>query len=448
MSAKFRFPWQKKQDESPVTNAAEVESTDLDTGEVTTSRAHKVQGERHLPSVNKGASVKGRMMNYLTGGLVLLLIVFVLWRYYAIILQKRADREATKGVDTTKQAGVTVPPLHKPFEDSAFNVAPPDEPPPEPKGDSKKDSGNGNTGNAGGDRQGGANNNSSRQNYGTGQQGYPNGSGNYGQEKPLTPEQEAEARKKDAPVLFNVGTGNVGVGSPGVPTVRSPSGGGDEGMATMSRRDSLAEALKPTYTPGVKASMLPDRDLFITKGTFLDCVMEPAIDTKVQGFISCVLDRDVRGASGNVVLLEKGTKLTGEYHGEVKGNDARIFILWALAETPLGVVVELDSPTTDQLGRAGVGGYVDTHFKERFSAALLVSAIQDTVDAVTGKNKQGGSTTVVLPNTVQGTQSMAVEVLKQDSVIANTLTKAQGEHVMVYVARHIDFRGVYRLERK
>ena len=32
----------------------------------------------------------------------------------------------------------------------------------------------------------------------------------------------------------------------------------------------------------------------------------------------------------------------------------------------IGVVINIDSPATDSLGRAGIGGFIDNHYFERF----------------------------------------------------------------------------------
>lgn len=402
----------------------------------------QVEGERALPSVNKSTSINAKMTHAITIIGVVALALFVMYRYYSGLLEEKRRAAADKGVDMTQQAEVQLPPLKKPAELEAEAELPTllDAPPPPPE---NPRNGSGNTqvpptGPMGGGSGVGGAPAAAQQAYG------PDG------QPVLSPEEEAKQRKRTSSVAFKV-TGDDGVAVQRAPEIRtaSASAGGN------SRDDALADALKPTYTPGVKASVLPDRDLFITKGTFLDCVIEQAIDTKLPGMISCLLSHDVYGTSGNVVLLDKGTKLTGEYSGEIKGNDARIFVLWSLAETPTGVVVELNSAGTDPLGRAGVGGHVDNHFRERFGAALLVSIIEDTSDAISQRqankaqaNGGTGGTAVVLPNTAKNTSSLATDILRQDIDIPATLNKNQGSHISVYVARHLDFRGVYKLEKR
>jgi len=66
-----------------------------------------------------------------------------------------------------------------------------------------------------------------------------------------------------------------------------------------------------------------------------------------------------RGADGAVGLVGRGTKLGGGTRGEVRAGQERLFVLWSEARTPSGVNVDLASPGTDELGRAGVTGVVE-----------------------------------------------------------------------------------------
>ena len=103
---------------------------------------------------------------------------------------------------------------------------------------------------------------------------------------------------------------------------------------------------------------------------------------------TCVTATDTFSADGKVVLLERGTKLVGETRGQVQQGQARVFVLWTEARTPTGVVVPLDSPGTDELGRSGLAGEVDRHFWQRFGAAMLISVIDGAVQAAVQASSQ------------------------------------------------------------
>ncbi|MBB4383000.1 type IV secretion system protein VirB10 [Bradyrhizobium sp. SBR1B] len=208
-------------------------------------------------------------------------------------------------------------------------------------------------------------------------------------------------------------------------------------------RNELAEKLKPTPIEGVRAARLPNRNLLVTQGTSIPCVLETAMSSDVSGFVSCVVLRDVMSDSGNVVLMEKGTQVVGEYRGNVRRGSKRMFVLWARAKTPTGVIVALASPATDALGRAGFDGDIDTHFWERFGSALLLSIVGDA--SAIGRQLQDGS--IQINNTAGATNTAAGIAVEQSINIPPTLSKNQGELVNIFVARDLDFSSVYQLKR-
>lgn len=195
-----------------------------------------------------------------------------------------------------------------------------------------------------------------------------------------------------------------------------------------------------------RATRLPTRRWWLPKGTFLDCTLETAIDSTLPGLVTGVLASDTYGADGQVVLLERGTRLLGEASGSVTRGQQRLRVIWQEARTPTGVVIALESPGTDALGRAGVTGEVDRHFGERFGAAMLVSVIDGAVQAAVAAQRDGnGNAVVVSPS---GSQDIATEVLKDTISIPPTIRVAPGERLQVLVAKDVDFRGVYGLERR
>ena len=206
---------------------------------------------------------------------------------------------------------------------------------------------------------------------------------------------------------------------------------GDSRMATL---------LKPTVTPSVRARVLPTQRFLLPKGAFIDCTLETAIDSTLPGMTTCITATDTFSVDGQVVLLERGSKLVGETQGDVRLGSARVFVLWTEARTPIGIVVPLASPGTDELGRSGLAGQVNNHFWDRFGAAILISIIDGVVQS--GVRNTGNGTVIVDPSASTGVMT---EVLKSTVNIPPTVTKQNGDRIQVLVARDLDFRSVYEL---
>lgn len=215
----------------------------------------------------------------------------------------------------------------------------------------------------------------------------------------------------------------------------------------------LSRNLKPLVeAKGVSASILPNRNFMIAKGTLLDCALETAIDSSLAGLITCRLTRDVYSDNGRVIMLDRGSQLVGEYKSGMAEGIVRIFVLWTRAKTPKGVVINLDSPGTDALGRSGLEGFVDTHFMERFGTAIMMSLVQESFDYARAQqvginaNNSTVSTSPGRSNSIL--DRLATEQMRKSMTIPPVLYINQGANVQVMVVRDLDFSTVYGIEEK
>lgn len=241
---------------------------------------------------------------------------------------------------------------------------------------------------------------------------------------------------------------------PSVPTPTAPTDPGSTAATQLSGIDNspLADKLKATVLSGEKATVLQNPDMVITEGTLIPCVLQTAIDSQLPGLVDCVVPIDIRGSTGDVVLLDRGTKIVGQMQsGPIQGQN-RVFVDWTRAETPEHVIVELDSPGADELGRSGLPGAVDNHFLERFGGALMLTFVQGALQAgtaVAGNSGGSGSNQAALGfvySAQSNGQSVANTALQNSINIPPTLTKNQGDTVSLFVAHDLDFSGVYQLQ--
>jgi type IV secretion system protein VirB10 len=259
----------------------------------------------------------------------------------------------------------------------------------------------------------------------------------YGAPPPKTPSELATERQLSGPVFAPPGQ------TPASQVASATGASGNSAPPLVGHEgDGLAALLRQTVTTSVQAQVLPTQRLLLPKGAFIDCTLETAIDSTLPGMTTCITATDTFGVDGKVVLLERGSKLVGETQGQVQQGSARVFVLWTEARTPVGVVVPLASPGTDELGRSGLPGAVNRHFWERFGAAILVSVIDGAVQGAVQSSRSGSGTVLVDPS---GSQQVMTEVLKGTINIPPTVTKQQGDRIQVLVARDLDFRSVYEL---
>lgn len=215
----------------------------------------------------------------------------------------------------------------------------------------------------------------------------------------------------------------------------------------------LGGRLQATPMDGEQAAVLANPNMTITEGTIIPCSLQTAIDSQLPGLVTCVVPIDIRGTTGNVVLLDRGTKIVGQIQSGLLQGQNRVFVDWTRAETPEHVIITLDSPGTDELGRSGLPGAVNNHFWGRFGGALMLTLVQGALDAATIEAAGNGSSNSTQQQAALGFvyaaqsngQSVANTALQNTINIPPTLTKNQGDTVGLIVAHDLDFSNVYQL---
>ncbi|NRR30388.1 type IV secretion system protein VirB10 [Oxalobacteraceae bacterium] len=240
------------------------------------------------------------------------------------------------------------------------------------------------------------------------------------------------------------------------PRAGSGTGAGGTGPGGDARPRNVQEfaaqqtmMLPMTATPQARAANLGDRSYLLARGAFIPCVLETQLISNIPGNASCVLPQNIYSDDGKVLLMEKGSKVIGQYQSDVRAGDTRIAILWQRVKTTTGVVIDVDSPAANGVGAMGAEGVVDNHWPERIGAAFLLSLVDDAIKIEVARHSQGGGNTVVLPSASIGTaKSLSEKVLDATINIPPTLYKNRGDRLMVYVNRDLWFNGVYNLNQR
>jgi type IV secretion system protein VirB10 len=256
--------------------------------------------------------------------------------------------------------------------------------------------------------------------------------------QPSQAEALREAARRSSLIAYGGERGN------GIATQLHGDAGGSIGAGGAAVREptNLDTLRRASAIGQTQARPLPDRNFLITAGSFIPCVLQSAMDSSQPGYVSCIVPRNVYSDNGRVVLMEKGTKIVGEYQGGLNRGQYRLFVLWTRAVTPRGIAIDVGSPATDALGRGGMDGRVDNFFWQRFGTALLFSLVEDA--ATVGAEAVGNSAS----NTTRVPSDAASTILQQNSQIRPVLRKNQGEDVGITVAQDFDFSTVYGLSLK
>lgn len=203
----------------------------------------------------------------------------------------------------------------------------------------------------------------------------------------------------------------------------------------LSADDRFADRVAAAENAPARAVRIANSSYTVPQGAIIAGVLETAINSDLPGYVRAVVSRDVMGFDGRRVLIPSGSRLIGQYKSGLTAGQSRAFIVWTRLTRPDGVTVSLGSPVTDPLGRAGLGGKVDSHFLKRFGSAILLSVVQSGL----GLLQNGGNDVVV--RTADDAKSVAGIALQRDISIPPTVKVAQGTAIRIFIARDLDFSG-------
>lgn len=210
-----------------------------------------------------------------------------------------------------------------------------------------------------------------------------------------------------------------------------------------------------TFTPTVAKLNKFNPDLLLPKGSYIGCSLDTRFVSAIQGSTSCTVSQNIYSSNGNVLLIEKGSKLFGTYKGD-NANDgtSRYFVVWKEVRTPNHLRIPLNSGSSDELGGAGLEGEIDHKWMMRFGSSIMLSMVDDIFNVLAYKmtNKNGGSNSGnqidYTENTRDNASNIASIALEKFINIKPTVYKQHGDLVGVYVNRDVDFSQVYKITKK
>lgn len=194
-------------------------------------------------------------------------------------------------------------------------------------------------------------------------------------------------------------------------------------------------------TTSVQAQRIAHPSFTIASGEFLHAILETAINSDLPGMVRAVVTAPVYAYTGERTLIPAGSRLIGQYSSGIVQGQNRVMVMWNRLILPNGVAVQLNSPGTDRLGRAGQSAdSVNTHFIARFGESALLSLIGAGA-ATYGVNSsdQYNSAALYRAAVAQSFQQSAQKSLQNTLHIKPTLRIDQGANINVFVAHDLSF---------
>jgi type IV secretion system protein VirB10 len=194
-----------------------------------------------------------------------------------------------------------------------------------------------------------------------------------------------------------------------------------------------------------QAVIVGDRALF--PGAVIPASLVTAIDSEAAGPAIAQITQGVYdSATGRTLLIPQGARLIGEYKSAARFGQSRLAVLWSRLIMPDGKEINLDLPSLDPAGSAGIPGKVDNHWGEVFGAAALGTLINIGVAATEQQPSLGVGGIGVITNEDPSEAAVRQGVERTASAVTNrvvdrslaippTIRVSAGTRISVFVVK-------------
>ena len=212
-------------------------------------------------------------------------------------------------------------------------------------------------------------------------------------------------------------------------------------MGSQDANSQFAERVEQSRVETVDATQIAHTNFTVTQGTLIPGVLQTAINSDLPGMVKANVSMDVYAASGNRVLIPKGSTLMGEYNSSLSMGQRRVFVIWTRLIRPDGIDVMLGSPGTDTLGQGGLNAdALETHFWARFGQASILSIIGAGIaNAGVNENDEYNSASAYRSAIANQFQQNSNATLTNTLAIKPTIHIDQGARINVFVNKDLSF---------
>ncbi|MGN7678409.1 MAG: TrbI/VirB10 family protein [Anaplasma sp.] len=186
-------------------------------------------------------------------------------------------------------------------------------------------------------------------------------------------------------------------------------GGAEASDSSVDSRFKSWDTLEGTSSPSVRATKVGDPGHVILQGHMIDAVLETAINSDMPGVLRAIVSRDVYAEAGNDVMIPKGSRLIGSYFFDGAGNSTRVTVNWSRVILPHGIDIQINSGGTDELGRNGTSGVVDSKVGSALTSTILLAGVSLGTALVTSKIPEVGGEPIKTKTTTGSSTSTTKE---------------------------------------
>ncbi len=106
----------------------------------------------------------------------------------------------------------------------------------------------------------------------------------------------------------------------------------------------------------------------------IPAVIKVGIDTRYSNRAIAVVERDIYGGDGRIVIVPRGSTVTGTIRSSGASGEEKVQVAFTRLVRPDGAAFAIQAYAGDAMGRPGVPAFIDRRFAERFGMSALTTA--------------------------------------------------------------------------
>ena len=106
----------------------------------------------------------------------------------------------------------------------------------------------------------------------------------------------------------------------------------------------------------------------------IPAVVKIGIDTRYSNRAVAVVERDIYGGDGRLVIVPRGSVVTGLIRSSGSSGEEKVQMSFTRLVRPDGAAFAIQAYAGDAMGRPGVPAYIDRRYAERFGLSALATA--------------------------------------------------------------------------